>query len=96
MKKLVVLPLLFVFTFGLTAGFTLTFNEEAQATPTCSYYCQYDFYCTLETGPLCPYGRPYYAYRYSSCVGGPFNCPYEFEFFGCWRGTGKCMPIPAP
>jgi hypothetical protein len=98
MKRLSVLSFLFIFTFGLTAGFVAGFADNAKADPPeCVFNCKVSFYCTLEAHPQCSNPRfPYAAYLVSDCVGGPLYCPYVFEFAGCWRGSGKCMPLPIP
>lgn len=98
MRKLSVFSLLFLFAFGMSAGFVVGFADEARADiPTCEFACKVEFVCTTETGPLCNNPRfPYYAYRVSQCMGGPLYCPYINEFYGCARGGSKCLPLPIP
>jgi hypothetical protein len=63
----------------------------------CEFECLIELDCTLDQHPQCYNPRfPYAAYLVSTCTGGPLYCPAVFEFVGCWRGSGRCMPMPIP
>ena len=100
MKKSVLLPVLFLFTFAATFGFVLSFNEEALAGPQCDFACLWELDMSDDTGPECPGncrpGEIYIIWKKSTCSGGPLNCPNFKVATGCWDGVGpfgcKLMP----
>jgi hypothetical protein len=91
-KKTALFSTLFLAVFGLTMGITLMTYQPAAAIVQCSDQCLFRTTCSLDTGPLCAGDLPYYAYRSSTCTGGPHNCPWIInEPIGCWSGTPPCL-----
>jgi hypothetical protein len=96
MKKATIYTSLFLFVFGLTAGFTLTFTDDAMAIEKCDGPCLGENRChTDETGPLCLSNprTPYYLYFHPSCADGPFNCPGAPYWVGCCADLPE-IPFP--
>jgi hypothetical protein len=93
MKKTALFSTLFLAVFGLTLGITLMTYEPANAIYGCTDVCMFTTQCSMDTGPACESPFPYYVYRVSYCVGGPYNCPYVKEQLGCWNGVPPCRPV---
>lgn len=102
MKRATILASTFLVVFGLTLGIVLSLNENANAMWECTGQCTFKITWTTATGPecpgICPEGMIYKITRRSTCLAGPFNCPFVNDVIGCWDGSEPfgCLLLTRP
>lgn len=97
MKKASIIAATLLVVFGVTFGFVLSLNEDANAFQLCGWQCEFRTVWSHDTGEYCPCNgigtTIYYVYRESSCLGGPRNCQYVKLWAGCWNGEVKIVQM---